>query len=921
MSKVLRVLIIEESGDRSLMLIMDLKSAGFELQAKTISNENELREKLNNKKWDLILAEYENSILPGIKAIHIIREYTNIVPIVAFVDKVGDEVASNVIRAGGQDLLHFDNLTRLSAVVTREVDASKGRQSLYDSLVSVEQKEETYHNILNAAPDPIVVLNNSHQIVISNEEAQEFLGFTREQLMDKPIDYIVPIDAAGENSINCVVSEDLDTERSQRFEFQARHSDGNMSPVEVQVSKVKSQYSSLTVVVIRDIIHRKHFEEELRISDERYALAIKGINDGLWDWDLVNNKVEYSPRWKEMLGYRDDEIENAPDEFFKRIHPDDVQKVTDEVDRFTKKGASRYYVEVRLKHKDGKYRHILSRAYGVFNEKNKLIRMVGTHIDLTDRFAKDQELREYVAFNESLIDSSLDGIVTVDIDGCIIGMNKFAQKLFEFSEAEVLGKEFVETLLPTHVRSQFNKGMDRYFNSGKSNLIGRRIEMDAVQANGEIIQTELNIVVSQRAQATIFTIFIRDISDVRKMNEELEKRVYQRTEEIRNANLELEQMNARLEESNVLKTRFLSSMSHELRTPLNAILGYSDLLKGRHFGDINEKQEQYVRYIKDAGAHLLELINDLLDLAKIDAGAMDLNKEDIYIDDGIFATVTMLKKQIAEKNADVRVNISECTFSVNADARKLKQIYLNLMSNALKYIGKNGQITISAKVEGGMVRSSVSDDGVGIAEDQHESIFSEFHQADHKRDENLGGTGIGLALTKRLVELHGGSIGVDSELSKGSTFWFTIPVAVDSKMLVSPESSAMLQVPVMSQRKILVAEDNDANLELILDMLSIFKHNISIARDGRQAVELVKSNKPDLVLMDVRMPIMGGLEAVEEIRSDEAFKDLPIIAVTASVGTDSQIKQIESGCTDHLSKPINYKELYAMLERYLPACT
>jgi signal transduction histidine kinase len=263
----------------------------------------------------------------------------------------------------------------------------------------------------------------------------------------------------------------------------------------------------------------------------------------------------------------------------------------------------------------------------------------------------------------------------------------------------------------------------------------------------------------------------------RQAEDALEHTVEVRTRELRETLKKVEDANLLLEQAARAKTEFLSSMSHELRTPLNAILGFSDLLCGQHFGNLNDKQIKYVNQIDDSGKHLLSLISDMLDVSRIDAGAMELELEDVSPSELINATVSMMSSQFKGKKISVKTSIEPTLPVVTADLRKCKQILMNLLSNALKYTPEGGRVEIrAARSVDLQARIEVRDTGIGIEADERDKIFSEFYQADSVRDGKLGGTGIGLALTRRLVELHGGEIGVESEPGKGSTFWFTLPL-------------------------------------------------------------------------------------------------------------------------------------------------
>ncbi len=388
---------------------------------------------------------------------------------------------------------------------------------------------------------------------------------------------------------------------------------------------------------------------------------------------------------------------------------------------------------------------------------------------------------------------------------------------------------------------------------------------------------------------------------------------------VKESNEKLNQAKNSLDQAYRHESKYLSAMSHELRTPLNAVIGFTDLLQGQYFGELNEKQLGYISQIDKSGKHLLDLINDLLDIAKIDAGATWLELEAFHPNECLL-TVDLMKPQFKKKDLIVETIIEPGLENMTADRRKCKQIMLNLLSNAYKYTPRKGKITVNITSEEGSVKISVSDTGIGIDEADQAKIFKEFHQTNQARDEGLGGTGIGLSLTRRLVEIHGGEIGVISELGKGATFWFTLPLRTLKKP-VKKASEVMIETEVMglTGRKILIAEDNDINLSMMLDMLSVCGHVVIVARNGKEAIELALSNQPDLILMDIRMPVLDGLEATRRLRSLPQFRDVPIIALTASVGESTRDKCMAAGCTEHLTKPIQSNILFKTLRHYFSA--
>lgn len=400
----------------------------------------------------------------------------------------------------------------------------------------------------------------------------------------------------------------------------------------------------------------------------------------------------------------------------------------------------------------------------------------------------------------------------------------------------------------------------------------------------------------------------------------LEEKVQLRTEELKNSLYRLEEANIKFREREQLKSKFISSMSHELRTPLNGILGFTELLKSTYYGPLNERQMEYVKQIENCGKHQLSLVNNLLEIHKIDAGEMKLSLQKVYLNDCIEQTLAMTASQMQQKFLILETTLDPEIRSVIADISKLREIVLNLLSNAMKFTPKNGLIRVSTKLKNEVVYVSISDTGIGIEAENLEKIFSEFFQADHIRDEALGGTGIGLAITKRLVELHGGSIWVESEPGCGSTFIFTLPIHIPSiSSLTSLEQKPAFAIEKIEipTSKILIADDDPVNRTLIGEWLLAQGHHVLFATNGREAVDIVYLQKPDVVFMDLKMPHMSGTDAVARLRNNPEYSKIPIIAVTALTGDEIITECYTAGFSDVLLKPFDFERIKRVLEKVL----
>jgi len=399
------------------------------------------------------------------------------------------------------------------------------------------------------------------------------------------------------------------------------------------------------------------------------------------------------------------------------------------------------------------------------------------------------------------------------------------------------------------------------------------------------------------------------------LNQELEQRVEKRTADMKAALDQAEQANA-------AKSEFLSRMSHELRTPLNAVIGFGQLLETDREQPLTAIQIDNVREILHAGGHLLELINEVLDLSRIESGRLEVSIEAVAITPQIETCVAQLQPLAAQRRITFALE-SHTPCAVQADRLRLRGVLLNLLSNAIKYNREGGKVQISyAPAAEQRLRISVRDSGRGIGADALPRLFKPFERLESAY-EGIEGTGIGLALAKNLVLAMRGEIGVESMHGEGSTFWFELPLAAECDNIAGPVASPVApQVRRNGRRKILYVEDNPANLRLVQKILATRKDiDLLDAVSAEAGLEIAASQLPDIILLDIQLPGMDGFEALRRLREHPATRKIPVIAVSANAMPRGIERGLAAGFDDYLTKPVDVAQFFDILERSLPICT
>jgi signal transduction histidine kinase/ActR/RegA family two-component response regulator len=419
----------------------------------------------------------------------------------------------------------------------------------------------------------------------------------------------------------------------------------------------------------------------------------------------------------------------------------------------------------------------------------------------------------------------------------------------------------------------------------------------------------------------------RRIDQVEVLNTRLEEKVGERTQELqdalshlKDANTKLRMANDRLIEANRAKSEFLANVSHELRTPLNAIIGFSDLLRVSGIGELNQQQADFLSDIHESGEHLLRLINDILDLSKIEAGKMEVHLQPLPLPKAIGEAVAMLHPQASQKHLRLEVDCSRGVTVGELDPGMFRQVLVNLLSNAVKFTPDGGRVEVIARREGADLVVQVADTGIGMRPEDTQKIFDEFFQVDGSYARNYGGTGLGLALVRRMVRMQGGEISVASTPDAGSRFtcrfWDCMR---DEAPRVSPARPPR-EAPVAGGdgRTLLVVEDNPINRKLARNVLRSRGYRVLEAATGEDGLSMLERESVDLVLMDIQLPGMDGLEITRRLKADPRTAGIPVVALTAHAQENDEARAREAGCEGYITKPIRLAQFPAQVEAYLP---
>ena len=649
-----------------------------------------------------------------------------------------------------------------------------------------------------------------------------------------------------------------------------------------------------------DITERKLVEESLVKNQEALKLAHKVARGGTWQWDLVTNQVNWSEEYCDLLGLNPAEVHPSQEEWSRRVHPDDLSMVLQE-HRNAMAEKRDVDVEFRIKRADGEWRWFYRTGRFVYATDGKPLSMIGITFDITERKQAQEALRESQAQLANVIGSAMDAVITVDQDQRIAIFNSAAEKMFGCSTAEAIGQP-IDRFIPEHREHIRSFGETRV----TKRSMGALGALSGVRANGEEFPIEASISQIELEGRKLYTLILRDITG-RKRAEEEREQLLAREHEAR----------AEAEIANRIKDEFLATLSHELRTPLTAILGWLSIMRSQPLD--TKTTEHAIETIERNARIQAQLIEDLVDVSRIVGGKLNLDMQPVNLLPVIEAAIEVVRPAAEAKGVTLRVKHDPSAGMVSGDAARLQQVVWNLLSNAVKFTSQGGSVEVLLGRADGSAEIVVRDTGIGIAPEFLPHVFERFRQAESPLTRSQRGLGLGLAIVRHLVELHGGSASAKSPgENQGATFTIRLPRAsalrTDASATESDRAAGFEQS--LAGLRVLVVEDEPDARELISLALKRSGAEVQAVASAREALRSLQMFTPDVLLSDIGLPAESGYDLIREVRSlSSDLSKVPAIALTAFASENDRKMALSNGFHAHLAKPVEADHLIEIIRR------
>jgi PAS domain S-box-containing protein len=749
--------------------------------------------------------------------------------------------------------------------------------------------DRLFRALLRCGSDGVILTRLTDGVILEvSDTFCDITGYPRERLVGRSTSELGLVETSARRRLTDGL---VDGESPSLRDGVLHRATGEVRQVEFSAEVLSDGDEAFVLTAMRDVTERRRAEQALRVTEARYRDLFENAATGIAHARAGGDILEVNRAWAAVLGYE------SPEQYLAEVHSaHDIYQDPAQRSRFlreVRRHGSVKGFEARLRHRDGSTVWVALDARAVTDDAGELVAVHASGLDITDRKRAEEAVRESEAQFRSIFVSSLDGIIVTSADGRILSANPAACEMLGRTEDQLRMLDPGVVVDLTDERLAALLGAPRTSGPPHADVRMRR-------ADGSGFPAEITCSAFQDADGVTRTsMIIRDVSDR-----------WQADAELRRAKQDAET-------ANQAKSEFLSRMSHELRTPMNAVLGFAQLLGM----DVTGEQQESVQQIRNAGRHLLNLINEVLDLSRIEAGELSLSTEPVLVEELIGEAVALMAPVAAAASVTIRTTREPGRrHHVLADRQRMRQVLLNLLSNGIKYNEPGGSVSIECHDDGvGALRIAVQDTGIGISAADQTRLFTPFERLS-AAGSAIEGAGVGLALSLRLTQAMGGRIMVDSAAGRGSTFTVLLPEAV----LGPPGSCGPTTVPVDGSSRaparapratVLCVEDNPANVRLLEEIVRRRPGwELVHAAQGGLGVDLATARRPDLILLDLHLPDLPGTAVLQRLKSTSATSAIPVVIVSADASPGQVDRLRAAGAADYLTKPIDVSALLDLLD-------
>jgi PAS domain S-box-containing protein len=834
-------------------------------------------------------------------------EDTNL-PVIVLTEQSNEGMAARAMKLGAVDYLIKEDITEISLSdcvhrVCGRIARIRQLQAKIDHLQSEQQRasillsesEQRYNSLASSAPVGIFRKDRLGQCIYVNDRYCQIAGLTPEAALGEGwreglhLDDREMLIAAWQQSIQ-------DNHRPFQLEYRFQHTDGKVVWVYGQCVTERDDNGEVLSYVgtLTDISDRKQAELDLKQSEFQSRAILATIpdlmfrvgSDGIYRGFVANRDFGILLQDSDPTGQAMTDL----------LSPEIAKQQLDSMQQALQTGELQVYeqqIQIGDRLQDEEVRVIKC-------GDDEVLFMIR---NISDRKQAEAALKKSEMTNRAIIEAMPDLLIQMDLQGRYISMLAGSSVRVHRSSTKTDTIE-IHDILPADLAAQRLHYANQAIATSSLQVYEQIFIFEDEQRYEEVRIAPLN--------DFEVLVIIRDITDAKQA--------------------EVERLhNAELLRSNRLKDEFLANMSHELRTPLNSILGMTEALLEQVFGNVNERQIKALQTIERGGSHLLELITDILDIAKIESGQMELDCKPTAIESLCQSSLTFVRQQAIAKRIRIKTQFPTNLPDLLVDELRIRQVLINLLNNAVKFTMEEGQITLAVAFisqsddlldMNNYLQIAITDTGIGISAENINKLFQPFIQIDSALNRKYQGTGLGLALVKQIVELHGGTVRLKSEVGVGSCFTVALPYVdhVTAAPALNTQAEPTSEPSPLDRDKkfsILIAEDNAANVATISSYLEAHGYRLLFAKNGLEAIAVAQKELPDLILMDMQMPIMGGLESINQIRQIPSLVNLPIIALTALAMTSDRDRCLAAGANEYMPKPVKLRALAQMIQRLL----